>query len=79
VTVESVVRAMTKPERVAYLEARGWYRLSARDSQCWLAPGWRRLTEPHGWLRRGEVVPGDDRGFYSLAAAIRTAVGRENP
>jgi hypothetical protein len=65
-TTESTVRAMTKPERVEYLRARGWHRLSARGSQCWLAPGWR--------LERGEIVPGADKAFYSLAAAIRTAV-----
>lgn len=66
--VESAVRAMTKAERVTYLQDRGWYRLSAAGSQCWLAPGWQRIT-------RFRVDPPDhDRGLYSLAAAVRKAI-----
>jgi hypothetical protein len=64
--VETTVRAMSRAERVAYLRAAGWHRLSARGSQCWLAPGWQR--------QRGHVTPGPDRTFYTLAAAIRKAV-----
>jgi hypothetical protein len=67
--VEAAVRAMTRAERVAYLRAAGWRRLSHRGSQCWLAPGWRR--HPDGYFE-----PGPDRGFYTLAAAVRTAVAR---
>ncbi len=70
--VEAAVRAMTRAERVAYLQAAGWHRLSARGSQTWLAPGWRRHPGAH-------VEPGQDRGFYTLAAAIRTAVRRAEP
>jgi hypothetical protein len=69
---EATVRAMTRPERVAYLRAHGWYRLSARGSQSWLAPGWRRHAA-------GYVEPGGDRGFYSLAAAIRAAIEADHP
>ncbi len=65
--MEATVRAMTRPERVAYLQAAGWHRLSSHGSQCWFAPGWRR--HPAGY-----VEPGPDRGFYSLASAIRKAV-----
>jgi hypothetical protein len=64
---EAAVRAMSRAERFAYLRAAGWHRLSSRGSQCWLAPGWRR--DPAGY-----VEPGPDRGFYTLAAAIRVAV-----
>jgi len=67
--VEATVRAMTRPERAAYLQAAGWHRLSSRGSQCWLAPGWHR--HPAGY-----VEPGPDRGFHTLAAAIRKAVRR---
>jgi hypothetical protein len=28
-TIEAAVRAMTKPEQVAYLQQYGWYRLSS--------------------------------------------------
>jgi hypothetical protein len=66
--VEATVRAMTRAERVAFLQAAGWHRLSSHGSQCWLAPGWQR--------QRGYVTPGPDRAFYSLAAAIRKAVRR---
>jgi hypothetical protein len=67
--VEAAVRTMTRAQRTAYLRAAGWHRLSARGSQAWLAPGWQRHP-------RGYVEPGPDRGFYTMAAAIRTAVVR---
>jgi hypothetical protein len=67
IPTEATVRAMTRVERVAYLHAAGWHRLSSRGSQCWLAPGWQRHP-------RGYVEPGPDRGFYTLAAAIREAL-----
>jgi hypothetical protein len=66
--VEVAVRAMTRAQRVAYLRAAGWHRLSSHGSQTWLAPGWHRHP-------RGHVEPGQDRGFYTLAAAIRMAIG----
>ena len=54
--VERRVRAMTKPERRAYLLAAGWTRIG----DTWLHPN-SRPVRPGPW-------------FYSLAAAIRTAV-----
>lgn len=66
--VERAVRAMTRPERVAYLRAAGWYRVAGGQTQMWFAPGWREYAP-------GLVEPGgEDRAFYSLAAAIRTAL-----
>jgi hypothetical protein len=61
--VESTVRAMTKTERRDYLRSHGWTRLSARGSETWFHP---THDQPEG-----------DRGFYTLAAAIRTAVVEE--
>lgn len=59
-SVESSLRRMTKQERVAFLRARGWSRLSKRGTETWFHP---TCDEPGG-----------DRGFYSLADAIRTAL-----
>lgn len=56
-SVETTVRAMTRAEKVAYLKAHGWHRISWRGSQTWQPPG-------------------DPAGFYTLAAAIRTALAR---
>lgn len=61
--VEAAVRSMTKPERRDYLRAHGWTRLSGRGSECWFHPS--------------RDQPGGDRGFYTLAAAIRTALAHE--
>ena len=35
---ETTARSMTKAERVAYLKARGWRRISSSGSQSWLHP-----------------------------------------
>jgi predicted RNA binding protein YcfA (HicA-like mRNA interferase family) len=43
-TTEAHVRAMTKRERVAYLQQHGWYRLSAHGSQTWFASGWQHIS-----------------------------------
>lgn len=68
--LEAAVRAMTRAERAAYLRAHGWRRLSSRGSQTWFAPGWSRHPAGH-------VRPGQDKGFYTLASAIRTALRAE--
>jgi hypothetical protein len=65
--VEAQARAMTKPERRAYLRAHGWTRLSRHGSETWLHPS------HSGW--RGPA--NGDRGFYTLAAAIRAALAEE--
>jgi hypothetical protein len=67
---EKTVRGMTKADRRAYLRAAGWHRLSRNGSESWFAPGWYHHP-------RGHVEPGPDRGFYTLAAAIRAAVRRD--
>jgi hypothetical protein len=61
--IERRVRAMTKAERRAYLLAAG----CTRCGSCW----WHPSREPQG--------TGGDRGFYSLAAAIRTALAEAEP
>lgn len=38
-SVETTVRAMTRAEKVAYLKAHGWHRISWRGSQTWQPPG----------------------------------------
>jgi hypothetical protein len=59
--VERAARAMPKAERRACLAAHGWKRLSSGGSETWLHP------THSGW---GDPASGD-RGFYTLAAAIR--------
>lgn len=36
---EQTARAMSKPERVAYLKAKGWTRTDSAGSQAWRDPG----------------------------------------
>lgn len=38
VSLEAEVLRMTRPERVAYLQSRGWHRVSARGVQSWRSP-----------------------------------------
>jgi hypothetical protein len=35
---ETAARAMSKPDRVAYLKAHGWERMSSSGSQTWIDP-----------------------------------------
>jgi hypothetical protein len=65
--VETRARAMTKGERRSYLRARGWTRLSRHGSEAWLHPTHSGWADPMN----------GDRGFYTLAAAVRTALTEE--
>jgi hypothetical protein len=51
-TVEAVVRSMTKTERVEYLRAHGWTRISYRDSQSWRAPD----PDDHGFYTLAAAI-----------------------
>ena len=71
VSIDDLIKILSREESTAYLRRRGWYQVGKHNSQAWLAPGWT----PSG--QYGAQPPEHDPRVYSLTAALRTALTRE--
>jgi hypothetical protein len=71
ISIDELIRVLTREEAAAYLRRRHWWQVSRHNSQAWLAPGWT----PSGV--HGATPPDHDPNVYSLAAALRTALTEE--
>ena len=71
IDIDDLIKVLSREESAAYLRRRGWYQVSRHNSGAWLAPGWT----PSGG--HGATPPEHDPNVYSLAAALRTALTRE--